>query len=165
MPRLLYCGHTVCHSCLLRIAPSQDVICCPFDRQPTPVGRSTHLARYLSRIACNSMQSYNFRYFWSVGLEEEFRPSRTSRTVATMLRERNVFVLPLRRSSGEGTQRKLLLPDSLLVHFAPYLLRFGLGSSRFDAMKMMSTLPSYIVRFVRLICAKNVRTRLTRRVR
>lgn len=40
VPRLLYCGHTVCHSCLLRISPSVDVICCPFDRQPTPIGTS-----------------------------------------------------------------------------------------------------------------------------
>uniref|UniRef100_A0A2P2I8R0 E3 ubiquitin-protein ligase TRIM23-like n=1 Tax=Hirondellea gigas TaxID=1518452 RepID=A0A2P2I8R0_9CRUS len=63
VPRLLYCGHTLCHACLLRLpvtatgesaataefagrgaaAGSSNcagVICCPFDRQPTPIGRN-----------------------------------------------------------------------------------------------------------------------------
>uniref|UniRef100_A0A0A9XQF0 RING-type E3 ubiquitin transferase n=1 Tax=Lygus hesperus TaxID=30085 RepID=A0A0A9XQF0_LYGHE len=38
VPRLLYCGHTVCHACLLRLPLKEDTILCPFDRQPTPVG-------------------------------------------------------------------------------------------------------------------------------
>ncbi|XP_012271063.1 E3 ubiquitin-protein ligase TRIM23-like [Orussus abietinus] len=40
VPRLLQCGHTVCHSCLLRLRPSisdQQFLLCPFDRQPTEV--------------------------------------------------------------------------------------------------------------------------------
>ncbi|RZF37871.1 hypothetical protein LSTR_LSTR007724 [Laodelphax striatellus] len=38
--RLLFCGHTVCHACLLRLPLKDDSINCPFDRQPTPVGTS-----------------------------------------------------------------------------------------------------------------------------
>jgi len=40
-PRLLFCGHTLCHSCLLRLPSSsttQSIIYCPFDRQPTELG-------------------------------------------------------------------------------------------------------------------------------
>ncbi|XP_017761637.1 PREDICTED: E3 ubiquitin-protein ligase TRIM23-like isoform X2 [Eufriesea mexicana] len=40
VPRLLQCGHTVCHSCLLRLKPcmtDQQFLLCPFDRQPTSI--------------------------------------------------------------------------------------------------------------------------------
>ncbi|XP_011311870.1 E3 ubiquitin-protein ligase TRIM23-like [Fopius arisanus] len=40
VPRLLQCGHTVCHSCLLRLQPcisEVQFLFCPFDRQPTEV--------------------------------------------------------------------------------------------------------------------------------
>ncbi|XP_034952566.1 E3 ubiquitin-protein ligase TRIM23-like [Chelonus insularis] len=40
VPRLLQCGHTVCHTCLLRIQPCMvdlRFLLCPFDRQPTKV--------------------------------------------------------------------------------------------------------------------------------
>ncbi|KAJ9579625.1 hypothetical protein L9F63_004704 [Diploptera punctata] len=40
VPRLLYCGHTVCHACLLRLPLRDNAVQCPFDRQPTPVGNS-----------------------------------------------------------------------------------------------------------------------------
>ncbi|GLH08540.1 E3 ubiquitin-protein ligase TRIM23 [Gryllus bimaculatus] len=40
VPRLLYCGHTVCHACLLRLPLRENAVQCPFDRQPTPVGNA-----------------------------------------------------------------------------------------------------------------------------
>ncbi|XP_045158581.1 E3 ubiquitin-protein ligase TRIM23-like isoform X1 [Mercenaria mercenaria] len=40
VPRLLICGHTVCHYCLSRLTVNDHVILCPFDRQPTDIGDS-----------------------------------------------------------------------------------------------------------------------------
>ena len=40
VPRLLFCGHTVCHQCLTRLPLHGATLLCPFDRQPTPVGDS-----------------------------------------------------------------------------------------------------------------------------
>ncbi|XP_076639003.1 E3 ubiquitin-protein ligase TRIM23 [Colletes latitarsis] len=43
VPRLLHCGHTVCHSCLLKIRPcmtDQQFLLCPFDRQPTGISEN-----------------------------------------------------------------------------------------------------------------------------
>jgi len=40
VPRLLYCGHTICHSCLLHLLQRDSTIQCPFDRQSTAVGTS-----------------------------------------------------------------------------------------------------------------------------
>ncbi|MCL4130355.1 UNVERIFIED_CONTAM: hypothetical protein GTU68_037851, partial [Idotea baltica] len=40
VPRLLFCGHTLCHACLLRLHTQETHILCPFDRQPTPVETS-----------------------------------------------------------------------------------------------------------------------------
>ncbi|KAL5015777.1 hypothetical protein ScPMuIL_005366 [Solemya velum] len=35
VPRLLMCGHTVCHQCLTRLPVHGQSIMCPYDRQPT----------------------------------------------------------------------------------------------------------------------------------
>ncbi|XP_030852524.1 E3 ubiquitin-protein ligase TRIM23 [Strongylocentrotus purpuratus] len=35
VPRLLLCGHTLCHECLSRLTLQGRAILCPFDRQPT----------------------------------------------------------------------------------------------------------------------------------
>ncbi|KAG0710301.1 E3 ubiquitin-protein ligase TRIM23 [Chionoecetes opilio] len=40
VPRLLFCGHTLCHACLLRLPTHDNNIHCPFDRQPTPISAS-----------------------------------------------------------------------------------------------------------------------------
>lgn len=40
VPRLLACGHSVCHSCLSNIPLDGSHICCPFDRTPTEIGDS-----------------------------------------------------------------------------------------------------------------------------
>lgn len=40
VPRLLVCGHTVCHQCLTRIPLHGAMLNCPFDRQPTQIGDS-----------------------------------------------------------------------------------------------------------------------------
>ena len=40
VPRLLFCGHTVCHQCLTRLPLHDTTLLCPFDRQPTQIGDS-----------------------------------------------------------------------------------------------------------------------------
>ncbi|XP_064604249.1 E3 ubiquitin-protein ligase TRIM23-like [Liolophura sinensis] len=40
VPRLLFCGHTVCHQCLSRFPLHGSSLLCPFDRQPTTIGYS-----------------------------------------------------------------------------------------------------------------------------
>lgn len=44
VPRLLLCGHTVCHDCLTRLPLHGRAVRCPFDRQVTELGeRRCHL--------------------------------------------------------------------------------------------------------------------------
>lgn len=43
VPRLLLCGHTVCHDCLTRLPLHGRAVRCPFDRQVTELGESSSL--------------------------------------------------------------------------------------------------------------------------
>lgn len=43
VPRLLLCGHTVCHDCLTRLPLHGRAIRCPFDRQVTDLGRKKYV--------------------------------------------------------------------------------------------------------------------------
>jgi len=40
IPRLLFCGHSLCHACLTRLPTPQGFISCPFDRQQTLIGNN-----------------------------------------------------------------------------------------------------------------------------
>ena len=40
VPRLLTCGHSVCHDCLSKLTIRGEVLLCPFDREPTNIGDS-----------------------------------------------------------------------------------------------------------------------------
>ncbi|XP_065070063.1 E3 ubiquitin-protein ligase TRIM23-like isoform X2 [Rhopilema esculentum] len=40
VPRLLSCGHSLCHECLSKLSVRGQVLLCPFDREPTNVGDS-----------------------------------------------------------------------------------------------------------------------------
>ena len=46
VPRLLLCGHTVCHDCLTRLPLHGRAIRCPFDRQVTELGRKKNIYIY-----------------------------------------------------------------------------------------------------------------------
>lgn len=62
VPRLLLCGHTLCHNCLLRLPVHEDKLLCPFDRQPTPLGdsgvwglkKNFALLELLERLQCST---------------------------------------------------------------------------------------------------------------
>eukprot|EP00794_Sanderia_malayensis_P007948 gene7948-8805_t len=40
VPRLLLCGHSVCHECLTKLPVREQLLLCPFDRQPTVINDS-----------------------------------------------------------------------------------------------------------------------------
>jgi len=40
VPRLLSCGHSVCHDCLCKLQSQGELLLCPFDRTPTEMGDS-----------------------------------------------------------------------------------------------------------------------------
>ena len=37
VPRLLACGHSICHECLTKLSIRGQILLCPFDREPTRV--------------------------------------------------------------------------------------------------------------------------------
>ncbi|XP_072870836.1 E3 ubiquitin-protein ligase TRIM23 isoform X3 [Chlorocebus sabaeus] len=51
VPRLLLCGHTVCHDCLTRLPLHGRAIRCPFDRQVTDLGQARWLTPVIQNFA------------------------------------------------------------------------------------------------------------------
>lgn len=52
VPRLLLCGHTVCHDCLTRLPLHGRAVRCPFDRQVTELGELRGLTLFGIRLLC-----------------------------------------------------------------------------------------------------------------
>lgn len=79
VPRLLMCGHTVCHQCLTRLQIHGASILCPFDRQPTEIGdsgvwglkKNFALLELLEKLQFNSQNPSNVNLFAQQSLEKE----------------------------------------------------------------------------------------------
>jgi len=80
VPRLLYCGHTICHSCLIRLYQQCSSVQCPFDRQITPIGpsgvwglkKNFALLELLERLQRNKKAEMNINsYFNAEAMEKE----------------------------------------------------------------------------------------------
>lgn len=52
VPRLLLCGHTVCHDCLTRLPLHGRAVRCPFDRQVTELGKSDGVCVVFLQYLC-----------------------------------------------------------------------------------------------------------------
>lgn len=52
VPRLLLCGHTVCHDCLTRLPLHGRAVRCPFDRQVTELGELRGLTLFGIWLLC-----------------------------------------------------------------------------------------------------------------
>lgn len=79
VPRLLICGHTVCHQCLTRLEIHGTSILCPFDRQPTEIGdsgvwglkKNFALLELLEKLQFTSQNATNLNIFTQQSLEKE----------------------------------------------------------------------------------------------
>ncbi len=58
IPRLLYCGHSLCHACLVKLPKSDSIVLCPFDRQPTPMGVTVYVILMSSPLSTSSVPSF-----------------------------------------------------------------------------------------------------------
>lgn len=79
VPRLLMCGHTVCHQCLTRLQVHGTSILCPFDRQPTEIGdsgvwglkKNFALLELLEKLQFTSQNAPNLNIFTQQSLQKE----------------------------------------------------------------------------------------------
>ena len=81
VPRLLACGHSVCHSCLSNIPLDGSHICCPFDRTPTEIGDSGMVfkKKFLLQIFQSS--------WWLSNLNYEFNEELYYKIIIAMLKQ------------------------------------------------------------------------------
>ncbi|XP_063397404.1 E3 ubiquitin-protein ligase TRIM23-like [Mytilus trossulus] len=79
VPRLLMCGHTVCHQCLTRLQVHGTSILCPFDRQPTEIGdsgvwglkKNFALLELLEKLQFTTQNASNINLFAQQNLDKE----------------------------------------------------------------------------------------------
>jgi len=81
VPRLLYCGHTVCHACLLRLPLKDAIILCPFDRQPTPTGGTGVWGLKKNFALLELLEKLEITDKETVIIQQECAPSETEATV------------------------------------------------------------------------------------
>ncbi len=63
VPRLLLCGHTVCHDCLTRLPLHGRAVRCPFDRQVTELGESDLEAKFRLNLVILAIFFNNVCFF------------------------------------------------------------------------------------------------------
>ncbi|KAG9353625.1 hypothetical protein JZ751_011746 [Albula glossodonta] len=72
VPRLLLCGHTVCHDCLTRLPLHGRAVRCPFDRQVTELALFQCVDGLHNLVLCSDCYSANFRDSGVWGLKKNF---------------------------------------------------------------------------------------------
>lgn len=178
VPRLLLCGHTVCHDCLTRLPLHGRAVRCPFDRQVTELGesvpwvfvrlllqylplcgtcRNSHLfvltgpQRLLLFSGKTPVSSRLFRGFWSLGSKEELCSFRAFRAPPERSHQsvRNGRRHPERHGRGKAPVR--------LVPTGPHLSspHFSSCSASSAVTRTRATRPPCTAPCVPLTCVPN----------